>query len=400
MPRNDQLRPLSLAWGRPDVGWLLLPVLLLWVLEATPLSSGAWLGAGLMVWGLVGGRVAPSAGTAEGALHRARQIVAGHGRCTLAYGALLPDKRHFFSPSGESVLAYVRKGRAAVVFGEPIGPAEDRAETVRAFLRYCDVRGIIPTFYNVGEAGLSLYEALGLRVMPIGERAMVDLAAFSLEGRASKPLRKAMHRMERVGYRLEIHRPPLSAELLGELAAVSAEWLGKVSGAERRFSMGWFDEAYLRDCTVAAAYAPDGRMTAFVNMAPSYQGRDVAADLMRRRAEAEHGTVEALYVTLFEHSRAEGHHGFDMGLSLASLDLARSGLPLPGWAWRGAHAALRRCYNVEGIHEFKKKFHPRWEARYLVFPGRRSLFEVLFGLVRAGSGDRLLAYLKRPSGRS
>lgn len=400
MPRHDHHRSLALAWGPPDMAWLLLPVLLLWVLEATPLSSGAWLGAGLVLWGLVGGRAAPRVGTSEGALHRARQIVAGHGRSTLAYGALLPDKRHFFSPSGESVLAYVRKGRAAIAFGEPIGPAEDRAETVRAFLRHCGERGILPTFYNVGEAGLSLYEALGLRVMPIGERAMVDLGAFSLEGRASKPLRKAMHRMERAGYRLEVHRPPLAPSLLEELRAVSAEWLEQVSGAERRFSMGWFDEEYLRDCTVAVAYAPDGRMRAFVNMAPSYQGQDVAGDLMRRRADAEHGTVEALYVTLFEHSKAEGYRGFDMGLSLASLDLARSGLPLPGWAWRAAHAALRRGYNVEGIHEFKKKFHPRWEPRYLVFPSRRSLVEVLFGLVRAGSGDRLLAYLKRPSGRS
>lgn len=394
MLRYDHERSPSLAWGRPGMGWLLLPILCLWVLEATPLSAGAWLGLGLLVWGIVAGRAA-NEGPPAGALHRARQIVRGHGRCTLAYGALLPDKRHFFSPSGESVLAYVRKGRAAIVFGEPIGPAEDRAQTVQAFVRHCGERGLFPTFYNVGGPSLSLYESLGLKAMPIGERAMVDLEAFSLEGRPSKPLRKAMHRMERVGYRLEVHRPPLSAAVLAELRSVSAEWLEKVSGAERRFSMGWFDEEYLRDCTVAAAYAPDGRMMAFVNMAPSYQGQDVAGDLMRRRADAEHGTVEALYVTLFEHSKSEGYRGFDMGLSLASLDLARSGLPLPGWAWRGAHAGLRRCYNVEGIHEFKKKFHPRWEPRYLVYPSRRSLLEVLFGLVRAGSGDRLLAYLKR-----
>ena len=46
------------------------------------------------------------------------------------------------------------------------------------------------------------------------------------------------------------------------------------------------------------------------------------------------------------------------------------------------------------MHTFKEKFRPRWEPRYLVYPGLAALPEVVVALVRADSGDHLLDYLK------
>jgi phosphatidylglycerol lysyltransferase len=64
--------------------------------------------------------------------------------------------------------------------------------------------------------------------------------------------------------------------------------------------------------------------------------------------------------------------------------------------------ALSRFYNFKGLYQFKEKFRPRWEPRYLVFLNRATLPDIAVGLVRADSVDRLLDYLwsNRRSGES
>ena len=47
----------------------------------------------------------------------------------------------------------------------------------------------------------------------------MDLAAFSLAGSAYKNVRNAVAKMGRLGYRAEMHLPPLEDKLLHELRA-------------------------------------------------------------------------------------------------------------------------------------------------------------------------------------
>jgi phosphatidylglycerol lysyltransferase len=58
----------------------------------------------------------------EAEQQRAKAIVEQYGQSSLARFALLEDKSYYFSPSGQSVIAYVPKGRGAVALGDPIGP--------------------------------------------------------------------------------------------------------------------------------------------------------------------------------------------------------------------------------------------------------------------------------------
>lgn len=53
---------------------------------------------------------------------RAKEIVEQYGRSSLAAIALLNDKSYYFSPTGNSVIAYVPKGRGAIALGDPITP--------------------------------------------------------------------------------------------------------------------------------------------------------------------------------------------------------------------------------------------------------------------------------------
>ncbi|MBF2076221.1 MAG: bifunctional lysylphosphatidylglycerol flippase/synthetase MprF [Synechococcales cyanobacterium C42_A2020_086] len=325
---------------------------------------------------------------------KARLIVEQYGRSSLARFALLDDKVYYFSPSGRSVIAYVQKGRGAIALGDPIGPSDDRREAIIGFQQFCVRNDWLPAFYQTLPDDLALYKAAGFQVLQIGEEAIVDLHTFTLEGKAGKNLRTAVNKLTKAGHKVEFYLPPIATGLLKELRTVSDEWLQTMHGAEKKFSLGWFDEDYLRDCEVAVVRSSTGQIQAFANIVPEYQCNDATIDLMRHRAEIERGTMDFLFISLFQHFKERGYDGFNLGLSALSGvgEMNRSARLEKGIHYLYEH--LNRFYNFKGLHEYKDKFHPRWEPRYFVFPSLSALPDVVIALIRADSGDRLFDYLK------
>ncbi|MDQ2096360.1 MAG: phosphatidylglycerol lysyltransferase domain-containing protein [Tychonema bourrellyi B0820] len=325
--------------------------------------------------------------------NEAKETVDKYGQTTLARLALLEDKSYYFSPSGKSTIAYVPKGRGAIALGDPIGPPEDRKEAIVGFQEFCDRNDWYPTFYQTLPDDLEIYYALGFRVVQIGEAAIVNLKDFTLKGKANQNLRTAINRLTKAEHQVKFYEPPLSSELMRQMKAVSDEWLQMVQGAEKKFSVGWFNETYLRETRVIAIHTPDGKISAFANMI-SPGDRVIGVDLMRRRTEVENGTMECLFASMLQHCQALGYAEFDLGLSaLAGVGEAeKSGRLEKVLIYLSEH--LNKFYNFQGLHSFKDKFGPRWEARYLVYPSLGSLPDVVVALIRADSGDRLLDYLR------
>ncbi|MBW4693041.1 MAG: DUF2156 domain-containing protein [Lyngbya sp. HA4199-MV5] len=325
---------------------------------------------------------------------RARRIINEHGRSSLARLALLKDKAYYFSPSGHSVVAYVTKGRAAIALGDPIGPLDDRQETVVAFRYFCDRNDWFPVFYEATPDQLPLYEELGFRSVQVGEEAVIDLKTFNLKGKANQNLRTAVNRLTKTGHSLKVFEPPISEDLIQRLKPISDEWLHVKNGAEKRFSIGWFDPAYLSECYIAVVYDAHGGMIAFSNLLTGYNCSEVTVDLMRHRKDVEKGTMEFLFATVIQHFQHKGYDGFNFSLS----PLAGVGeTPEAKRVEKGLHyffEHLNQFYNFKGLHQFKEKFQPRWEPRYLVYPSLPTLPDIAVGLVRADSGDRLLDYFK------
>lgn len=328
---------------------------------------------------------------------RAQEIVEQYGRTSLARFTLLYDKSYYFSPLGHSVIAYVPKGRGAIALGDPIGPLEDRREAIVGFQHYCFRNDWYPAFYQTLPDDLDLYRSLGLRVLQIGEEAIVDLKTFTLKGKANQNLRTAINRLTKAGYEIKFYEPPIPDDLLRQLRAVSDEWLNLMNGAEKQFSVGWFDDTYVRHSRVVAVYTSEGQISAFANVVPAYQTNRVAVDLMRRRTEVENGTMEFLFASMLQHFQKLGYDGFNLGLSALSGVAKAEKSPRLEHVLNYLYKHLNQFYNFKGLHSFKEKFQPRWEPRYLVYPGLTRLPDVVVALVRADSGDRLLDYFKPDS---
>jgi phosphatidylglycerol lysyltransferase len=326
---------------------------------------------------------------------RARHIVEAYGCSSLARFTLFEDKSYFFS-SGGSVVAYAEKERAAVALGDPIGPAEDVSSVIGEFKEYCAKNDWQPAFYQVLPDNLEHYRRAGFDVLCIGQEGIVDLRNFTLEGKSAKDLRYSYNRFSRLGYQAKVHEPPLPDSLLTELRSISDEWLKTMHGSEKRFSLGWFEDDYIRNSLVIAVHTPDGLINAFANINPEYQKNEASVDLMRHRHDAVSGTMDFLFVSLFLWARSKGYETFNLGLSGLSGVGETPGDPAMERALHYIYEHVNQFYNFKGLHEFKEKFHPIWSPRYLIYPGPGSLLPVALAMIEADSGGNpILNNIKR-----
>jgi len=284
-----------------------------------------------------------------------------------------------------------------LALGDPIGPPEDAAGAIQGFIDFCQMNDWIPAFYQTLPDYLSYYRKSGLDILCIGQEGIVDLAGFTTEGKVNKPLRNAVNRLSRTGHSFEVHLPPLSDTLLAELRGISDEWLTTMHGSEKRFSLGWFDDDYIRNSSVAVICNAEGFMRAFANLVPEYRLNEVSIDLMRHRQEIEPGTMDYLFVCLFEWARSQGYATFNLGLSSLYGVGQTPESSLPERTLHFIYEHINQFYNFKGLHEFKDKFHPQWSPRYLAYPGVANLAAVGLAIAAAdaGEGGLVLGNLKR-----
>jgi phosphatidylglycerol lysyltransferase len=303
-----------------------------------------------------------------------------------AYLALLGDKSFLFDRERTGFLMYAIAGRSWVALGDPIGPPEIVKPLIWHFRELSDRHNGWTVFYEVGPDHLPVYLDLGLHLRKLGEEALVDLRTFTLEGGARKALRQAHHRAQRDGLRFEVVPATGVDALLGDLEAVSDAWLSQKQTREKGFSLGFFDPDYLRRMPVAVVRDDHGSPVAFANLMPGAEHEELSCDLMRYRPGIRTGIMDFLFVELLLWGKADGYRWFNLGMAPLSGFEDRVLAPL----WSRLGALLFRhgedFYNFQGLRQFKEKFDPAWQPRYLVSPGGVVLPRVLANVASLVSG--------------
>ena len=107
---------------------------------------------------------------------------------------------------------------------------------------------------------------------------------------------------------------------------------------------------------------------------------------MRHLPEAPNGIMDYLFLHLMLWGKNEGYRWFNLGMAPFSGMEARALAPL----WNRLGAFLFRhgehFYNFQGLRQYKQKFDPEWEPRYLVSPGGRALPVILTNIAALISG--------------
>src|SRR5207244_11113811 len=145
-------------------------------------------------------------------------------------------KHYFFSADRSAFVGYRIENGVLLVSGDPVGPAAALPALLRELSDFAERRALKIAALGVSEQLRPLFEQLGLRSLYIGDEAIVDTQAFSLEGRAIRKVRQSVSRLEKAGFVVELQSvAALDQPTLAELERVSAEW--RQGEPERGFSM-------------------------------------------------------------------------------------------------------------------------------------------------------------------
>jgi lysylphosphatidylglycerol synthetase-like protein (DUF2156 family) len=325
---------------------------------------------------------------------RAAAIVAAHGRDSIAPFALRADKAYFFSHGG--VLAYRTLRETAVVAGDPVGPPGTAAEILADFEAFARGRGWDVVVLGARDANLDAYTGLGLRTLQVGLEAVVVPQAFDLDAPASKTVRKAVRRVARRGWTIElVQGAQLTPALISDLAAVETAWRRRGHRRLYGFAMAsdrlWGAPEDCRDL-YAIARNSDGEARAFQRYVP-YRG-GLSLDAMRRLDDDPNGISDALVVTTLIHAAALGLDEVSLNFAgfghlMAAETLERRSHRLARWALRRMHGR----FQLERLARFANKFGPTWRPRFLVYTARTRLPLAALRVMQAE------AYIKPPAPR-
>jgi phosphatidylglycerol lysyltransferase len=342
------------------------------------------LAIGISLWQLLRaapGRVKPP--TSDD-LARASAIIRAQDR-SAAMLALMADKSFLFSSSGNSFLMFAKRGRSWVALFDPVGPCNEWPELIWRFVELADEHGGRAAFYQIPPESLPLYLDAGLRVVKVGEEALIDLEQFNLEGPARYGLRQAVKRGEREGLTFEILSPDAIGQRQALLSEISERWLISHHAAERRFSVASFEPRFIAAQSAALVFH-NGEPLAFVTFMTTDLQTEATIGLMRQIPSAPACTMEFLFTRLALALKAREFKSLSLGMAplagIARTPLSSKWHHLAGLLWEHG----RPLHNFQGLRIFKNKFRPSWEPRYLAASGAFGPFLSIADVAALASG--------------
>lgn len=282
--------------------------------------------------------------------------------------ALLGDKQFLLAPDNSAFIMYAQSGGSLIALGDPIGNEQTGKELAWSFHGLADKLALRTVFYGVGPQSLPLFLDMGLVALKLGEVARVDLTNFSLDGPRRQPFRYADRKIDKDGLTFEIIPASDVLPLIPRLREISDAWLDFKSGSEKGFSLGYFDDEYMKRFDVAVL-KQDGEIVAFANMWRGANKYEITVDLMRYMPNVHKLLMDALFAKLLMASKEEGYKWFNLGAAPLS---GLSGSRLASrWNRFGAFIYRRGAdlYHFDGLKAFKEKFDPVWTPHYMVCPG-------------------------------
>jgi len=374
------------------------------------------------------------------ALYTEAELLRNYGDHSLAFFGLAPENRHFLAPGGEGLVNYRLVNKVAVVLGDPVCAPEACERVTARFLDYCTRHHWHIAFYQASPAYLNSYSNLGLHSFKMGEEAILHPQTFTLKGSAMANVRTSARRAEREGVSIQWYDGALPEEAMQQLEHVSSAWLAqKTDGhpAEMGFSMGKLtDLTNIAARTEIIASTPanrssttiprlvtgvvttrEGRACAFVTFTPIYgmlnaqipetvnqledHGWGWSLDLMRRSPDAPPCVMELLLVRAIERFQSCGAQVVSLGL-VAMSDTRQE---MPSVQQQLTSFASHRLGMFEqrgSLFNFKQKFNPAWQSRYLLIDSRRALPQIALAVLslRQYSGGKVVNLLTKRIGSS
>ncbi|WP_330350036.1 phosphatidylglycerol lysyltransferase domain-containing protein [Streptomyces sp. NBC_00582] len=318
---------------------------------------------------------------------RLRELLDRHGeRDSLGYFALRREKSVRWSPTGKAAVAYRVVGGVSLASGDPLGDPEAWPGAIEPWLAEARAHGWIPAVMGASEEAGTVYARHGLDALELGDEAIVEVAEFTLEGRAMRTVRQAYNRVRRAGYTVRVRRhEDIPPEELAHLVRRADDW--RDGATERGFSMalGRLGDPQDGRCVMLECTDAQGDLRALLSFVP-WGPRGLSLDLMRRDRDSDNGLMEFMVIELLR--RASEIRITQVSLNFAMFRSvfergARLGAGPVLRLWRSLLSFFSRWWQIESLYRANAKYRPIWEPRFLLFEKSADLPRIALASARA-----------------
>ena len=302
---------------------------------------------------------------------------------SLGYFATRHDKSVIFSPDGRAAVTHRVVGTVSLASGDPIGNPASWPGAIAAWRAQSRNFGWVPAVIATSVRGATAYQRLGMRILAMGDEAILQADTFSLAGPVMRPVRQAASHARKAGLTCTIR----SASELGqadirEIGERLEQWRGETT--ERGYSMAssrWGDPADRRNLVVAARN-PTGDLMGVLTFAP-WGRTGYSLDFMRRHPYAPNGVTELMVTELMRHSEELKIRRVSLSFAVFRAVIAAGDQVGHGPVTRINTRMLSvadRFVQLESLYRANQKYRPEWIPRYVAFPSVWSLFPILFSV--------------------
>ncbi|WP_051809061.1 bifunctional lysylphosphatidylglycerol synthetase/lysine--tRNA ligase LysX [Actinoplanes subtropicus] len=314
--------------------------------------------------------------TAEAEVRVRRMLLTDGEQDSLGYFATRRDKSVIFSPDGRAAVTYRVVASVSMASADPIGHPGSWRAAIDAWRAEARRHGWFPAVLSASEEGARAYVQSGLKALTIGDEAILETAAFTLQGKIMSPVRRAVTRVRDAGYTGQVRRQAtIGAAELAELDELAAAWRGDET--ERGFSMalGRLGDPADERCVVVTARDPSGRIRGLLTFVP-WGVRGLSLDLMRADRKAENGLTEFMVAELMAACPDLGIRRISLNFAMFRSVFSSADSVGAGPVTRLSDAVLSvasRFWQLESLYRANAKYVPAWYPRFLCFDSSLTL---------------------------
>ncbi len=329
----------------------------------------------------------PNARLGTANAERIRELLDKQGdRDSLGYFALRNDKSVIWSATGKACICYRVVSGVMLASGDPIGDPKAWPGAISPFLDEAARHAWAPAVMGCSELGAEVWcREGGLTALELGDEAIVEVADFSLSGRAMRNVRQMVSRVSRAGYVAEVRRiRDIPVQELDDIIRSADSWRG--SQTERGFSMalGRIGAPGDDECVLVTA-KQEGVVRAVLQLVP--WGPDgLSLDLMRRDRNAQPGLNDFLITETIKAAPGLGVKRISLNFAVFRAALERGERIGAGpvlRAWRRLLLFMSRWFQIESLYKFNAKFSPIWQPRFFVFPSTKDAPRIALAALEA-----------------
>jgi phosphatidylglycerol lysyltransferase len=306
---------------------------------------------------------------------RAEFLVQHFGKSSLDYFKTYFDKLLFVPEGINAFISYRISRNFAIVLEDPVSENVDAMKKcIVEFNKFCYDNGLKDIYYRVPKDSLQIYKELEAKGLFIGQEAILDLETFSLAGGEKKPIRNALNKIKAEGYTTHINTPPLLDGLIQKLNAVSHNWLTETGRHELVFSQGVFNDTDIKNQVVITVENKEEMVIAFLNIIPDYARNEGTYDLQRKTGKAPNGVMDHLLIEMFNYFKSKGIRYVNLGF--APMSGVNDPHSFPERSMKFAYEKIKSFSANKGLREYKEKFGPEWNDKYLIYRNDYDLLQI------------------------